>query len=288
MGAKKMGRVVGVVGSGVMGSGVAQVFAQAGDKTIVVDRSEEQLARTQDKIRSNIRFQKMLTGSVAPEAAGTVLERIQFTTDFDQLHRCSFIVENVTENWETKRNVYTRLSETCTHDCIFGANTSAISITKLASLVHRPQRVVGIHFMNPVPLTSMVEVIRGYHTSEQTLSITQEALQSVGKECVVVNDSVGFVTNRAMMIFVNEAIYMLQEQVALAEEIDVLFKQCFGHKMGPLQTADLIGLDTILQSLEVLYDGFNDSKYRPCPLLKKMVDAGLYGMKSGEGFYSYI
>ncbi|MBE9913472.1 3-hydroxybutyryl-CoA dehydrogenase [Paenibacillus donghaensis] len=283
-----MNRILGVVGSGVMGSGVAQVFAQAGYKTIVVDRSEEQMARTRDKIRSNIRFQKMMTGSAPTEKAGAVLERIQFTTSLDSLQPCSFIVENVTENWEIKREVYEQLNSICLPECIFGVNTSAISITRVASLVQRPERVVGIHFMNPVPLKSMVEVIRGYHTSEETLSVTRQVLGSLGKELVIVNDSVGFVTNRAMMIFVNEAVFMLQEQVASAEDIDILFKQCFGHKMGPLQTADLIGLDTILKSLEVLYDGFNDSKYRPCPLLKQMVDAGLHGMKSGQGFYSYI
>ncbi|WP_068618103.1 3-hydroxyacyl-CoA dehydrogenase family protein [Paenibacillus tuaregi] len=283
-----MNQVMGVVGSGVMGSGVAQVFAQAGYETIVVDRSEEQMARTRDKIRSSIRFQKMMTGAAPAESAETVLGRIQFTTNLDALQTCSFIVENVTENWEIKREVYERLNSICMPECILGVNTSAISITRVASLVQRPERVVGIHFMNPVPLKSMVEVIRGYHTSEETLTVTGQVLHSLGKEMVVVNDSVGFVTNRAMMIFVNEAVFMLQEQVASAEDIDVLFKTCFGHKMGPLQTADLIGLDTILKSLEVLYDGFNDSKYRPCPLLKKMVDAGLHGMKSGQGFYSYI
>lgn len=283
-----MNRIAGVVGSGVMGSGVAQVFAQAGYKTIVVDRSEEQMERTKDKIRSQVRFQKMMTGTAPKEDAATVLDRIQFTTSLAALQPCSFIVENVTENWDIKRGVYEELNKICAPDCILGVNTSAISITRVASLVQNPDRVVGIHFMNPVPLKSMVEVIRGHHTSEETLTVTRDVLQSLGKECVVVNDSVGFVTNRAMMIFVNEAVFMLQEQVATAEDIDVLFKQCFGHKMGPLQTADLIGLDTILKSLEVLYDGFNDSKYRPCPLLKKMVDAGLHGMKSGQGFYSYI
>lgn len=283
-----MNRIAGVVGSGVMGSGVAQVFAQAGYKTIVVDRSEEQMERTRDKIRSQVRFQKMMTGTAPKEDADTVLDRIQFTTSLADLQPCSFIVENVTENWDIKRAVYEELNKICAPDCILGVNTSAISITRVASLVQNPDRVVGIHFMNPVPLKAMVEVIRGHHTSEETLTATRDVLQSLGKECVVVNDSVGFVTNRAMMIFVNEAVFMLQEQVATAEDIDVLFKQCFGHKMGPLQTADLIGLDTILKSLEVLYDGFNDSKYRPCPLLKKMVDAGLHGMKSGQGFYSYI
>jgi 3-hydroxybutyryl-CoA dehydrogenase len=279
--------IAGVVGSGVMGSGVAQVFAQAGYRTVVVDRSEEQMERTKQKIQESIRFQKMLTGVAPSEKAEEVLGRIRFTTDLEELRGVSFLVENVTENWEIKQEVYRQLNDICSPDCIFGVNTSAISITRVGSLVQWPERVVGIHFMNPVPLKPMVEVIRGHHTSEETLRRTSSMLESLGKSSVTVNDSVGFVTNRAMMIFVNEAVFMVQEQVAGAEDIDILFKQCFGHKMGPLQTADLIGLDTILKSLEVLYDGYNDSKYRPCPLLKKMVDAGLHGMKSGQGFYTY-
>jgi len=147
--------------------------------------------------------------------------------------------------------------------------------------------VLGMHFMNPVPMKPMVEVIRGYHTTEATLDTARALLASMGKECVVVNDMPGFVSNRVLMLTVNEAVYLVQDQVATAEEIDKIFKSCFGHKMGPLETADLIGLDTILYSIEVLYESFNDSKYRPCPLLKKMVDAGLYGRKNGRGFYTY-
>lgn len=278
---------IGVVGSGVMGSGVAQVFAQGGYDTVVVDVSEEQMRRTREKIRESLRFQKMMTGVAPLERAEAVLDRIHFTQEIEALAACSFVVENVTESWEIKQAVYEQLNKVCAKDCILGVNTSAISITRVAALVERPERVVGIHFMNPVPLKPMVEVIKGYHTTPETLQITQEMLSTLGKQSVVVEDSVGFVTNRAMMIFVNEAIFMVQEQVASPEDIDILFKQCFGHKMGPLQTADLIGLDTILKSLDVLYEGYNDSKYRPCPLLKKMVDAGLHGMKSGQGFYSY-
>jgi 3-hydroxybutyryl-CoA dehydrogenase len=170
---------------------------------------------------------------------------------------------------------------------VFAVNTSAISITRIASVTSRAPQVIGMHFMNPVPLKPMVEVIRGYHTSEQTIDTAKALVAAMDKECIVVNDSPGFVTNRVMMLTINEAIFMVQEQVSSVVEIDRLFKQCFGHKMGPLETADLIGLDTILLSIEVLYESFNDSKYRPCPLLKQMVDAGLYGRKSGRGFYTY-
>ncbi len=278
---------LGVVGAGVMGTGVAQVFAQSGYKTILVDISKEQLEKAKNKIRQNLRFQRLLTNREISESADTVLERIKFTTDYNELSKVGFLIENVTENWEIKKGVYQKLTEICNDDCIFGVNTSAISITRIGSVTKKAQNVIGIHFMNPVPLKAMVEVIKGVHTSEETIKRTKELLKSIGKDSIVVNDSVGFVTNRAMMIFINEAAFMLQEQVASAEDIDTLFKQCFGHKMGPLQTADLIGIDTVLRSLEVLYEGYNDSKYRPCPLLKKMTDAGLHGMKSGKGFYNY-
>ena len=170
---------------------------------------------------------------------------------------------------------------------MFAANTSAIPITRIASLTRRPARVIGMHFMNPVPLKPVVEVIRGYYTADETVALAQGLLAGMGKEGVVVNDSPGFVSNRVLMLTINEAIFLLHEGVAAAEDVDKIFKGCFGHKMGPLETADLIGLDTILLSIEVLYESFNDSKYRPCPLLKKMVDAGLYGQKSGQGFYTY-
>jgi 3-hydroxybutyryl-CoA dehydrogenase len=170
---------------------------------------------------------------------------------------------------------------------VFAANTSAIPITRIASVTRRASKVLGIHFMNPVPMKTTVEVIRGYHTSDHTIDLAKTLLEQMGKKGIVVNDSPGFVTNRVLMLTINEAICLLQDRVATAEEIDTIFRDCFGHKMGPLETADLIGLDTILYSIEALYDSFNDSKYRPCPLLKKMVDAGLYGRKNSRGFYNY-
>jgi len=279
---------IGVVGAGTMGCGVAQTMAQAGYKVILVDLEEQILEDTKKKIKDNLRFYVMYKKGEKGENRDLILSRINFTTDYQELSDVDFVIENVTENWDIKEKVYEKLDKICPPDCIFGVNTSAISITKVAAVTNRPQNVVGIHFMNPAPMKPVVEVIRGYYTAEETLKITEEVLAAAGKKMIVVNDSPGFVTNRAMMIFVNEAIFLVYEGVASVEEVDELFKTCFGHKMGPLQTADLIGLDTVLYSLDVLYESFNDSKYRPCPLLKKMVAAGLNGMKSGKGFYSYM
>jgi len=279
---------IGVVGAGTMGCGVAQTMAQAGYEVILVDLEKQILEDTKKKIKDNLRFYLMYKKGEKVENRDLILNRISYTTDYQELSDVDFVIENVTENWDIKEKVYEKLDKICPPDCIFGVNTSAISITKVAAVTNRPQNVVGIHFMNPAPMKPVVEVIRGYYTSEETLNITEEVLAAAGKKTIVVNDSPGFVTNRAMMIFVNEAIFLVYEGVASVEEVDELFKTCFGHKMGPLQTADLIGLDTVLYSLDVLYESFNDSKYRPCPLLKKMVAAGLNGMKSGKGFYSYI
>lgn len=221
------------------------------------------------------------------EQSGAVLDRITFTTDYDEFERADFIIENVVEKWDVKAEVYARLDNICPQHCVFAANTSAISITRIGSVTRRPDRVLGMHFMNPVPLKSMVEVIKGHHTSDETLDRAQAVLTAMGKEFIVVNDMPGFVSNRVLMLTINEAIFLVQDQVTTAENVDRIFKTCFGHKMGPLETGDLIGLDTILLSLEVLYESYNDSKYRPCPLLKKMVHAGLLGRKSHQGFYNY-
>jgi 3-hydroxybutyryl-CoA dehydrogenase len=276
---------VGVIGAGVIGVGVAQNLAQTNHRTIVIDVSDEKLNHARQEIRNNIRLQSLFKGEKRNPAE--ILERIEFSTDFQALSAVDFVVENVVEKWEVKEQVWRTLDEVCPPPCIFAANTSAISITRLASVTKRPTQVVGIHFMNPVPLKPTVEVIYGYHTSPETVEVTKSLLESMGKDCVIVNDSAGFVSNRVLMLTINEAIFLVQEQVASAEDIDTIFKRCFEHKMGPLETADLIGLDTILYSIDVLHESFNDSKYRPCPLLKKMVDAGLLGRKSGKGFYTY-
>ena len=278
-------QLVGVVGAGVMGAGVAQNLAQTGHQVILVDVSENALAKAEQEIKNNIRFQTLFKKGT--QNSLDALSNITFSVADELLRDVDFVIENVTEKWDIKRGVYQRIDEICPARCVFAANTSAISITRIASLTKRALKVVGIHFMNPVALKPMVEVIRGHHTSEETLRTAGELLTQMGKEYIVVNDSPGFVSNRVLMLMINEAIFLLQDQVASVEDVDRIFKSCFGHKMGPLETADLIGLDTILFSIEVLYESFNDSKYRPCPLLRKMVDAGLHGRKSGQGFYSY-
>lgn len=278
---------IGVIGAGVMGAGVAQNLAQTGHRAILIDLGEAELDRARDEIRRNLRMQSLFAKKAAAESHGAVLERIVFTTDYGALAEADFVVENVVEKWEVKAQVYPRLDEVCPPACIFGADTSCISITRLAALTRRPGQVVGMHFMNPVPLKPMVEVIRGHRTSEETLEATRSFLAGMGKECIVVEDMPGFVTNRVLMLTVNEAIFLVQDRVAPPEDIDRLFKTCFGHKMGPLETADLIGLDTILDSLIVLWESYRDSKFRPCPLLEKMVNAGLHGRKNGRGFYDY-
>jgi 3-hydroxybutyryl-CoA dehydrogenase len=266
---------------------VAQSLAQTGHEVVLVDVSPEVLASAEKKIRQSLRFQGMFQKGAQTESAGAVVGRIALTTDLADLHDVDFVVENVPEKWEIKREVYPRIDAICPGRAVFAVNTSCFSITRVAALTRRPDRIVGMHFMNPVPLKPMVEVIRGHHTSEETLETGRRLLRQMGKDCIVVNDMPGFVTNRVLMLTINEAIFTVHDGVAAAEQVDQLFKACFGHKMGPLETADLIGLDTILYSIEVLYESFDDSKFRPCPLLRKMVDAGLLGRKSGKGFYDY-
>lgn len=280
-------QTVGVVGAGVMGRGVAQALAQTGHQVILLDISDEILASAKKEIKGNIRVYNLFADKKLTISTAQILSNITFSTDYDLLANADFVVENATEKWEIKQPIYHKLDALCPEETILAVNTSAIPITRLAGLTKRPSKVLGMHFMNPVPLKPTVEVIRAYHTSEETLAQAYQLLAQMGKKGITVNDSSGFVTNRVMMLTVNEAVFLLQEQVASASEIDRLFEQCFGHKMGPLATADLIGLDTVLLSIEVLYENFNDSKYRPCPLLRKMVDAGLYGRKSGQGFYTY-
>ncbi|MBF8273655.1 MAG: 3-hydroxyacyl-CoA dehydrogenase [Magnetococcales bacterium] len=280
-------KVVGVIGAGVMGVGVAHNLAQSGFKTILVDVSVAILDRARQEIINNVRFQGFFNKDQEAVVPEQILEKIIFTTDYQLLGEADYLIENVVEKWHVKQEVYTRIDSICPPSCIFASDTSAIPITRIGSATQRPDRVIGIHFMNPVPMKPMAEVIRGFHTSEETIKTSKDFLKKMGKGCVVVNDSPGFVSNRVLMLTVNEAIFLVHEQVAKPQDVDRIFKSCFGHKMGPLETADLIGLDTILYSLDVLYESFNDSKFRPCPLLKKMVDAGLHGRKSGRGFFDY-
>jgi 3-hydroxybutyryl-CoA dehydrogenase len=280
-------QTIGVVGAGVMGVGVSQNLAQTSHQVILLDVSNEILEQTKQQIRNNLRFQGFFKKGEKADSPDDILNRIKFSTDYQFLEAAEFVIENTTEKWHVKKEVYEKMDAICPANTVFAANTSAIPITRIASVTRRASKVIGIHFMNPVPMKPMVEMIRGYHTSDETIETAKTLLAQMGKECIIVNDSPGFVSNRVLMLTINEAVFLLQDQVASAEEVDRIFKTCFGHKMGPLETADLIGLDTILFSVEVLYESFNDSKYRPCPLLKKMVDAGLYGRKSGQGFYTY-
>ncbi|HEX3252553.1 MAG TPA: 3-hydroxyacyl-CoA dehydrogenase family protein [Pyrinomonadaceae bacterium] len=278
---------VGVVGAGVMGVGVAQNLAQTKHQVVLLDVSEQVLSRAKQTIKKNLRLQSFFKKDKQHEAPDVVLDRIQFTVDYDDFADADFVIENAPERWKLKQGVYAQLDQVCPEQCVFAANTSAIPIALIASATKRAPQVLGMHFMNPVPMKPVVEVIRGSQTSPQTMNIAQELLANMGKEGVVVNDSPGFVSNRVLMLAINEAICLVHEQVATAADVDKIFTTCFGHAMGPLETADLIGLDTILLSIEVLYENFKDDKYRPCPLLEQMVAAGLHGRKSGQGFYNY-
>ena len=275
---------IGVAGCGVMGRGLAQSLARCGLETVIVDISQDILDRGREEIAQGLRFYCFQNKEFDPDAA---MKRIRFETTPAAFGDVDFLVENITEKPELKEPLYREMDRVCRPDCVFAANTSAISITRIASWTERPDRIIGMHFMNPIPMKPLVEVIRGWKTSDATIGVAQEFLGALGKKSVVVNDMPGFVSNRVLMLTVNEAIWLVQDGVARAKDIDEIFRSCFGHKMGPLETADLIGLDTILYSLDVLYESYRDGKFRPCPLLVKMVDAGLLGRKSGEGFHTY-
>jgi 3-hydroxybutyryl-CoA dehydrogenase len=276
---------VGVLGAGVMGIGVAQNLAQCGHSVALVDNDPGAVQRALTRITMNCRMSRMLGG---PEIdADEVMAKITGGTELGLLADAEIVIENITESWELKSAVYPELDRVCRPDAIFVANTSAIPITRLASLTARPSQVAGVHFMNPVPMKPAVELIPGVHTSAETLAAVRDLLTSMDKKAIDVNDACGFVSNRVLMLTVNEAAFLVYENVASAETVDEVFRSCFGHPMGPLETADLIGVDTILYSIEVLYNHFADSKYRPCPLLKQMTDAGLHGRKTGAGFFRY-
>ncbi|MCG7534492.1 3-hydroxyacyl-CoA dehydrogenase family protein [Pseudoalteromonas sp. OOF1S-7] len=278
---------IAVIGAGVMGVGVAQCAAEAGFKVTLVDTSWEVLDKAKTTIANNVRFAGLMKGIKSVANSADIIEKISFTTTYEQLCDADLVVENVTENWQAKQEVYGHLEQHCPPQCVYAVNTSAISITKVGGITKRAANVIGMHFMNPVPLKGTVEVIKGFHTSEATIATADAFLSAMQKEMVLVNDSPGFVSNRVLMLTVNEAVNLVHEGVATAEQVDKIFTSCFSHQMGPLETADLIGLDTILYSIEMLYEQFSDSKYRPSTLLKKMVDAGLLGKKSGEGFFKY-
>lgn len=263
-------------------------MASSGFQVILLDKSTDILQSAQEEVRNKLRMTAMFNRNKIPkEDMELTLARISYTTEYEQLEQAEFIIENVTENWDVKKEVYNKIDRVCSKESIFAVNTSCLPITRIAALTERPDRIIGIHFMNPVPMIAAVEAIKGFHTSPKTIETTRGLLDRMNKEMILVNDSPGFVANRLSHLLMNEAAFVVQDGVANPSDVDDIFKKCYGHKMGPLETADLIGLDTVVLSLKVLYEDYQDPKFRCCPLLKKMVDAGLLGRKSGKGFYDY-
>lgn len=280
-------KTVAIIGAGVMGCATALDVARYGYRVILKDISASILENAKHIIKHEYRSACMLNKEYAAVDLETILSRIDFQDHYDNLEKADIIIENISEDLEKKRSEYKRLSEKCKRDALFAVNTSCISITKLASSLPDPQRVIGVHLMNPVPLKEMVEVIRGFHTSKETEDEMVSFLKTLRKDPIVIDDLPGFVSNRLSHLFMNEAAFIVQDGIATAEQVDQIIKKGFNHRMGPLETADLIGLDTVVNSLEVLYQSYGDPKFRCCPLLKKMVDAGQWGRKSGKGFYEY-
>jgi 3-hydroxybutyryl-CoA dehydrogenase len=281
-----MSEIIGVIGSGTMGSGIAQVAARAGFDVILNDVDEEFLQRGLKTIDKSLQ-RDVDKERLSAEEKQSIAARIQTTTELDALGKASFVVEAVNEDFDVKSKVFRVLDRVTPGDTILASNTSSISITKLAAVTTRPDKVIGMHFMNPVPLMKLVEVIRGVATTDETYAKVRALTEKLGKTALDCNDSPGFVSNRVLMPMINEAIFTLYEGVATRESIDGIMKLGMNHPMGPLQLADFIGLDVCLAILNVLYDGFGDPKYRACPMLQRYVDAGWLGKKSGRGFYEY-
>ncbi|HLT65172.1 MAG TPA: 3-hydroxybutyryl-CoA dehydrogenase [Flavobacterium sp.] len=278
---------IAVIGAGTMGNGIAHTFAQNGFKVCLIDISEQAIERGMNTIVSNL--DRMIAKGTITEAdkKATIENIITYTEIKDGVVNVDLVVEAATENVNLKLNIFKELSEVCNEDIILASNTSSISITQIASVVKNPSRVIGMHFMNPVPIMKLVEIIRGYNTTDEVTQKIMSLSEQLGKTPVEVNDYPGFVANRILMPMINESIETLYNGVAGVKEIDTVMKLGMAHPMGPLQLADFIGLDVCLSILNVMYEGFKNPKYAPCPLLVNMVMAGKLGVKSGEGFYDY-
>jgi 3-hydroxybutyryl-CoA dehydrogenase len=277
---------VAVIGGGTMGNGIAHVFAQSGFDVVLIDQSKDLLEKALGVITKNL-GRLVKKEKITQEDADAALARIEKSTDLGDAKDADLVVEAVFEDRDLKKKIFKELDEKCKAEAILASNTSSIPITEIAGVTKRPDKVVGMHFMNPVPMMKLVEVIRGIATSDDTYKVAEEAATAVGKTPVEVNDFPGFISNRVLLPMINEACFALYEGVATKEAIDSVMKLGMAHPMGPLELADLIGLDVCLDIMEVLHDGFADSKYRPCPLLRKMVLAGYLGRKTKKGFYDY-
>jgi len=279
-------KTVGVIGAGTMGNGIAQVFAQSGFSVTLVDVAPAMLDRAKTTIEKSL-AKFVEKGKLTAADRDAAIGRLSIATSVDQLADADYVVEAIVENADTKRGLFAQLDAITKPDVILASNTSSISITLLGAATRRPDRVLGMHFMNPVPLMTLVEMIRGQATSDETMRIASELCTRLGKTPIEAADYPGFIANRILMPMINEAIFAVMEGVGTPEAIDAVMKLGMNHPMGPLTLADFIGLDVCLAILNVLHDGIGDPKYRPCPLLRRMVAAGHLGRKSGQGFYSY-
>ena len=279
-------RKVGVIGAGTMGNGIAHVLARSGYDVVLCEVAQQYLDRGLATIRKNLE-REVTKNKISAEDSAAAVARIRGVVDRTSLSECDFVVEAATEKFEVKAEIFRDVDKICRPDIVLASNTSSISITKIAAVTRRPGKVIGMHFFNPVPIMKLVEVIRGLATSDETYQLTQGLAEKLDKVPVEVNDAPGFVSNRVLMPMLNEAMYSVMEGVATPQAVDEVFKLGMAHPMGPLTLADFIGLDVCLDIMRVLHDGLGDPKYRPCPLLVKMVDAGWLGKKSGRGFYQY-
>ncbi|WP_308992032.1 3-hydroxybutyryl-CoA dehydrogenase [Mariniflexile litorale] len=278
---------IAIIGAGTMGNGIAHTFAQSGFKVNLIDISEESLNKGLTIIAKNLDRMVAKEAITANQKQDTLKNISTFTSISEGVKNANLVVEAATENIDLKLNIFKQLDSACSKDCILATNTSSISITQIASVTSRPDKVIGMHFMNPVPIMLLVEIIRGYNTSNSVTKTIMDLSKTLGKIPVQVNDYPGFVANRILMPMINESIETLYHGVAGVHEIDTVMTLGMAHPMGPLQLADFIGLDVCLSILRVMYDGFKNPKYAPCPLLVNMVNAGKLGIKSGEGFYDY-